>query len=67
METSSWRNIQAVACEVLARRIVHQTPLDKVIPMLTNRYRYAEGDGEISEASSTLEVAIDNHWFSLHF
>ncbi|KAG8218558.1 hypothetical protein J3R82DRAFT_4199 [Butyriboletus roseoflavus] len=52
---------RAVACEVLARRIVHQTPLDKVIPMITNRYNYRESDGDISEASSALEVAVDNH------
>ncbi|KAH0839846.1 hypothetical protein J3R83DRAFT_796 [Lanmaoa asiatica] len=52
---------RAVACEVLARRIVHQTPLDSVIPTITNRYRYRESDGDISEASSALEVAIDNH------
>ncbi|KAF8551478.1 hypothetical protein OG21DRAFT_1499116 [Imleria badia] len=52
---------RAVTCEVLARRIVHQTPLDKVIPMITNRYRYMESDGDVSVASSALEVAIDHH------
>ncbi|KAF8450621.1 hypothetical protein L210DRAFT_3618243 [Boletus edulis BED1] len=52
---------RAVACEVLARRIAHQTPLDRVVPMITNRYSYRERDGEDSVASSALEVAIDNH------
>lgn len=65
--TNLSRIIQAVACEVLARRIVHQTPLDKVVPMITNRYNYRESDGDISEASSALEVAIDNHWWVSHF
>ncbi|KAG9317378.1 hypothetical protein JVU11DRAFT_1577 [Chiua virens] len=52
---------RAVACEVIARKVVHQTPLDKVVGLVTNRYRYRENDGEISEASSTLEVAVENH------
>lgn len=65
--TSLSRIIQAVTCEVLARRIVHQTPLDRVIPIITNRYTYRESDGDISEASSALEVAIDNHWCASYF
>ncbi|KIJ20360.1 hypothetical protein PAXINDRAFT_166432 [Paxillus involutus ATCC 200175] len=52
---------RAVACEVLARRIVHQSPGDKIIPIMTTRYRVRESDGDISEASSALEVSIDNH------
>ncbi|KAI6047511.1 hypothetical protein EDC04DRAFT_2864568 [Pisolithus marmoratus] len=51
---------RAVACEVLARRIVHQSPPDKIIPMVTTRYRYRHADGDISVASSALEIAIDN-------
>ncbi|KAF9226676.1 hypothetical protein BS17DRAFT_800677 [Gyrodon lividus] len=52
---------RAVACEVIARRIVHQSPVDRIIPLMTNRYRFRENDGDISEASSALEVSIDNH------
>ncbi|KAL4076182.1 hypothetical protein J3A83DRAFT_4357282 [Scleroderma citrinum] len=51
----------AIACEALARRIIHQSSPDKIIPMMTIRYRYREADGDISVAASALEVAIDNH------
>jgi hypothetical protein len=60
---SQRRILSAVACEVLARRIVHQSPGDKIIPIMTTRYRVRESDGDISEASSALEVSIDNHWY----
>ncbi|KIL00487.1 hypothetical protein PAXRUDRAFT_762456 [Paxillus rubicundulus Ve08.2h10] len=52
---------RAVACEVLARRIVHQNTVDKILLIMTTRYRVRESDGDISEASSALEVSIDNH------
>ncbi|KAG6329502.1 hypothetical protein ID866_9587 [Astraeus odoratus] len=52
---------RATACEVLARRIVHQSAPDRMIPMMTTRYRYREADGDISVASSALETAIDNN------
>ncbi|KAL4081565.1 hypothetical protein V8B97DRAFT_1923778 [Scleroderma yunnanense] len=52
---------RAIACEALARRIIHQSSPDKIIPMMTIRYRYREADGDISVAASALEVAIDNH------
>ncbi|KIO12590.1 hypothetical protein M404DRAFT_684182 [Pisolithus tinctorius Marx 270] len=52
---------RAVACEVLARRIVHQSPPDKLIPMVTTRYRHRHADGDVSVASSALEIAIDNN------
>ncbi|KAI6034454.1 hypothetical protein PISMIDRAFT_672686 [Pisolithus microcarpus 441] len=52
---------RAVACEVLARRIVHQSSSEKMIPMVTTRYRHRHVDGEISVASSALEIAIDNN------
>lgn len=52
---------RAVACEVLARRIVHQSPPEKMIPMVTTRYRHRHVDGDISVASSALEIAIDNN------
>ncbi|KAG2156276.1 hypothetical protein DEU56DRAFT_766342 [Suillus clintonianus] len=52
---------RAVACEVLARRIVHQSPAEKIKSLMSTRYRHRELDGDISEASSALEVAIDTH------
>lgn len=52
---------RAVACEVLARRIVHQSSSEKMTPMVTTRYRHRHVDGEISVASSALEIAIDNN------
>ncbi|KAG0709856.1 hypothetical protein DFH29DRAFT_841605 [Suillus ampliporus] len=57
---------RAVACEVLARRIVHQSPCEKIKSLMSTRYRHREPDGDISEASSALELAIDNHWSVLH-
>ncbi|KIM68913.1 hypothetical protein SCLCIDRAFT_1209129 [Scleroderma citrinum Foug A] len=52
---------RATACEVLARRIIHQSSPDRMIPMMTTLYRCKEADGDISVASTALEVAIDNH------
>ncbi|KAG1761379.1 hypothetical protein EDD22DRAFT_897285 [Suillus occidentalis] len=52
---------RAVACEVLARRIVHQSPSEKIKYLMSTRYRHRELDGDISEASSALEIAIDTH------
>lgn len=54
--------LAAVACEVLARRIVHQSPSEKIKYLMSTRYRHRELDGDISEASSALEIAIDTHW-----
>ncbi|KAH7887552.1 hypothetical protein F5I97DRAFT_1805205 [Phlebopus sp. FC_14] len=52
---------RAVACEVLARRIVHQSPLDRITSIMSTRYRHRETDGDVSESSSALEIAIDTH------
>ncbi|KAG2349128.1 hypothetical protein BDR05DRAFT_956507 [Suillus weaverae] len=52
---------RAVACEVLARRIVHQSPSERITSLMSTRYRHHEPDGDISEASSALEIAIDTH------
>jgi len=54
--------LTAMACEVLARRIVHQSPSEKIKSLMSTRYRRREADGDISEASSALEIAIDTHW-----
>ncbi|KAG2369676.1 hypothetical protein BDR07DRAFT_1388088 [Suillus spraguei] len=52
---------RAVACEVLARRIVHQSSSGKITSLMSVRHRHREPDGSISEASSALEIAIDTH------
>lgn len=54
-------HIVAIACEVLARRIVHNSPLDKVPSIMSSRYRHRQQDGDI-EFSSAIELAIDSHW-----
>ncbi len=51
----------AIACEVLARRIVHQSPKDSVPTLLSSRFKHRQSDGDI-EVSSALELAIDSHW-----
>ncbi|KAH9948400.1 hypothetical protein B0H21DRAFT_690173 [Amylocystis lapponica] len=52
---------RAIACEVLARRVVHQAPPDRLTTMMSSRYKYREVDGDVSEMASALEVAIDSH------
>lgn len=52
---------RAVACEVLARRIVHNLPTDRLESVMSHRFRYRENDGDVSPASSALETAIDHH------
>ncbi|KAI0346876.1 calcium activated cation channel [Trametopsis cervina] len=52
---------RATACEVLARRIVHVTPPDRITPVLSTRYTHRELDGDRSDKSSALEMAIDSH------
>jgi hypothetical protein len=52
----------AVACEVLARRIVHLAEPDRLATIMSTRYRHRQVDGDASETSSALEVAMDQHW-----
>lgn len=52
----------AIACEVLARRIVHLSPSDRLASIMSTRFRHREADGDESELSSALEVAIDSNW-----
>lgn len=52
----------ATACEVLARRIVHDMGPDRLNSVMSTRYRYRLFDGNISNPSSALEFAIDDHW-----
>ncbi|KAH9002252.1 calcium activated cation channel [Lactarius hatsudake] len=51
---------RAIACEVLARRIVHKSPVDRVPALLSSRYKHRQSDGDI-EVSSAIELAIDSH------
>ncbi|KAF9006592.1 hypothetical protein BDQ17DRAFT_1352015 [Cyathus striatus] len=50
---------RAVACEVLARRIVHLAPHDRLYTIMSSRYQHIQLDGDKSEMSSALESAID--------
>lgn len=53
----------ATACEVLARRVTHVSPPDRITPMMSTRYTHREIDGDNSEKTSALEMAIDSHWY----
>lgn len=52
----------AVACEVLARKIVHLSPPDRITSIMSTRFKYRQIDGDESDMSSALEMAIDQHW-----
>jgi len=54
----------AIACEVLARRIVHLAEPDRIKAIMSTRYQHRQIDGDESEMSSALEMAIDQHWFA---
>ncbi|KAG8716244.1 hypothetical protein FRC11_006638 [Ceratobasidium sp. 423] len=50
---------RAMACETLARRVVHTVPPDRLDDIMSCRFRHAEWDGDNSPLSSALELAID--------
>lgn len=52
----------AIACEVLARRITHLMPPERISTMMSTRYTFREADGDESSMSSALELAIDTGW-----
>ncbi|KAF7967273.1 hypothetical protein HWV62_35029 [Athelia sp. TMB] len=52
---------RAIACEVLARRIVHITPPDRINSVMSTRYRHRQLDGDTSDMASALEMAVDSH------
>lgn len=52
---------RAIACEVLARRIVYLAEPDRLCAIMSTRYRHRQVDGDVSEMSSALEMAIDQH------
>ena len=55
------RIFTATACEVLARRIVHMSPPDRLPVIMSSRFRHRQVDGDVSDMSSTLEMAIDSN------
>ncbi|THH28802.1 hypothetical protein EUX98_g5390 [Antrodiella citrinella] len=52
---------RATACEVLARRVIHRAPPDRITAMMSTRFMHREVDGDESEKVSVLEMAIDSH------
>lgn len=52
-----------MACEVIARRIIHLTEPDSIKSVMSMRYKYRQIDGEESEMSNALELAIDQDWY----
>ncbi len=52
----------AVACEVLARRIVHRAAPDRLYSIMSTRYCHRQVDGDESGVASALELAIDSQW-----
>ena len=52
----------AIACEVLARRVIHRAPPEKIHSMMSTRFSHREMDGDESDRLSAVEVAIDSHW-----
>ncbi|KAK0462001.1 uncharacterized protein EV420DRAFT_140598 [Desarmillaria tabescens] len=52
---------RAIACEVLARKIVHQSPPDRVNAFMSTRFKHRQLDGDESDMASALEMAIDSH------
>lgn len=51
---------RAIACEVLARRVVHLSPPDRLNDIMSTRFCHLEWDGEESDLSTALELAIDS-------
>jgi len=56
-------SLLAVACEVLARKMVHLFPRDKLTDVMSTRYQHLQSDGDVSDPASALEMAIDQHWY----
>ncbi|KAF7352544.1 hypothetical protein MVEN_01219700 [Mycena venus] len=52
---------RAAACEVLARRIVHIAPPETLNAIMSTRFQHIQVDGDKSDMSSALEMAIDSH------
>ncbi|KAJ3997676.1 hypothetical protein F5050DRAFT_1806592 [Lentinula boryana] len=52
---------EAIACEVLARRIIHSNPPERLAAVMATRYTHIQIDGDESDPASALEMAIDSH------
>lgn len=52
---------RSMACEVIARRVVHSMPFDRLEAIMSARWRYRDSDGDVSAPVSALETAIDQH------
>ncbi|QRV87749.1 ion transport domain-containing protein [Ceratobasidium sp. AG-Ba] len=50
---------RALACETLARRMLHTVPPERLDDIMSTRFRHSEWDGDPSALSSALELAID--------
>jgi len=60
---SPTHTLSAVACEVLARKIVHLFPRDQLTDIMSTRYQHLQSDGDVSDPASALEMAVDQHWY----
>ncbi|KZP00161.1 calcium activated cation channel [Calocera viscosa TUFC12733] len=52
---------RAMACEILARKLVHVVSPERLNHVMSKRFRYKMWDGSDSSAVSALETAIDQH------
>ncbi|KAK7695377.1 hypothetical protein QCA50_000012 [Cerrena zonata] len=52
---------RAIACEVLARRVIHRAAPEKIHTMMSTRFVHREVDGDESDRLSAIELAIDSH------
>ncbi|KAJ7752751.1 calcium activated cation channel [Mycena maculata] len=52
---------RAAACEMLARRIVHIAPPETLNAIMSTRFQVIQLDGDKSDMSSALEMAIDSN------
>ncbi|KAG8746432.1 hypothetical protein FRC10_005143 [Ceratobasidium sp. 414] len=50
---------RAIACETLARRMLHTVPPERLDDVMSTRFQHTEWDGDPSALSSALELAID--------
>jgi hypothetical protein len=41
---------------------MHQAPRERLSYMMSNRYQAVDWDGDESDLTSALEIAIDSHW-----
>lgn len=50
---------RAIACEVLARRILRKLPHERLKDVLSTRHKWVQSDGTPSAPMCALELAID--------